>query len=239
MFILIAVTDVFGWPSIRTRKAPSLRVIEERLRGENLCTRREAVEDLKDHGGRGIPYLLGVILQNCDSSIRAAAASTLGKLEIYMGGRRDIRSFSKALNDENREVRVATANALIRKGFAQTQSAKLLSVLLEALNHGSRYERHEAIIGLENLGPIAKSAIGSLAASIEDIDPWINFQAAVALGKIDPANERTRAALRTIRLYPDSEVGILAQGILNGDSSLMSPRGIFDLFTLRCSPKKT
>jgi HEAT repeat protein len=132
--------------------------------------REVAREALRAFGREPVPRLAGLlgaprVEHGVEGSSRvagrAAAATLLGEL----GGPEAVAPLGAALNDAEREVRVAAAVALVRGGVAQTRGPAL-AALLEALGD-ERWERAEpAIEALVELGAAAPlCALARRAAS--------------------------------------------------------------------------
>lgn len=95
------------------------------------------------------------------------------------------------LADEDDEVCFAACNALHANGTAARQA---VPALVKMLGHSSIFYRRNASRALAAIGPDA-SAINPLSEALKEEDSWVNYYAAIAVGKLGPQGKPAAPAL--------------------------------------------
>jgi hypothetical protein len=95
------------------------------------------------------------------------------------------------LEDEDDEVRFAACHALAANGSAARQA---VPALLEMLGHPNLFYRRNASHALAAIGP-DDSAIDMLNEALKEDDSWVNYYAAIAVGKLGPQGKPAVPAL--------------------------------------------
>jgi HEAT repeat protein len=98
------------------------------------------------------------------------------------------------LEDEDDEVRFAACWALGANGIAARPA---IPALLEMLGHSNLFYRRNASHTLALIGPDA-SGLNTLIEALKEEDPWVNYHAAFAVGKIGPQAKLAVPALRDL-----------------------------------------
>lgn len=95
------------------------------------------------------------------------------------------------LADEDDQVCFAACNALAANGATARQA---LPALLEMLGHSNVFYRRNASNALAAIGPDA-SATNILIEALKEEDSWVNYHAAIAVGKLGPQGKEAVPAL--------------------------------------------
>jgi len=93
-------------------------------------------------------------------------------------------SLAKLLQDPDGDVRVASAEALL-KIAPEKQGEAALAVLVDALKHPDLLVRRRAAEALGGRGPLSRSALPDLRAAVQDAEPEVRRAAQEALRRID------------------------------------------------------
>ena len=135
-----------------------------------------------------------------DAVDRAAAAKALARL----GDGPATAALVKALSDEAEPVRHSAACALAARG---DRGEMVVAVLARSLASDQWYLRWEACIALGKMGAAARPATEGIVGLLEDADPLVSRQAALAVPEIAPDD-----ALKAL----DSERPVDREALLHG-----------------------
>jgi HEAT repeat protein len=141
-------------------------------------------------------------LKNRDPRIRREAAEALGEKK-----RAALPALSKALNDEDVEVRRVAASSLERIG---QEAAPAVPALTKALRDVDGQVRQNATSALSIIGPPARTAVPQLVECMEkDPLPSVRQGAAAALGRIGETGPAVRVLTEGVT-DPDMDLRVAA-----------------------------
>jgi HEAT repeat protein len=141
-------------------------------------------------------------LRSKSGSIRRTAVEALGEK-----GRAGLPALSKALQDEEAEVRRAAAWSLVRIG---RQAAPATPALAKALRDDDPEVRQRVAVALGYIGPLARTAVPALLDVLANDKAWEpRRNAATALGRIGETGEVV-PSLITALPDPDTNVRMAA-----------------------------
>jgi hypothetical protein len=95
------------------------------------------------------------------------------------------------LEDEDDQVCFAACQALAANGNAAREAVPRL---LEMLGHSNLFYQRNASHALAAIGPDA-TALDILIGALTDEDPWVNYHAAISVGKLGPQGKEAVPAL--------------------------------------------
>lgn len=137
-----------------------------------------AANSLKRMGAPAIALLQSSVTNPKESlSFRQFAIAMLGKLEVKSA----VPTLTTALNDEQREIRLAALKSLAEIG---TPSKTAVPELTKALEDGDEAVRAGAIAAIAAIGPDAKDAVPSLARAFLDPNKTVRLRALKAISKL-------------------------------------------------------
>ena len=127
------------------------------------------------------------LTHDMDPLVRTQCAASLGDI----GSVRALPTLGKALNDSERDVRLAAALSMAMLG----EKVQCLDVLAQALTDHDRNIRMKALSGLRNMG--TESAQLFLHKALTDPDPYVQVDAAILIAEID-TSDSVMPVLRTL-----------------------------------------
>jgi HEAT repeat protein len=134
---------------------------------------------------------IGVLERGRTAKNRVQAATALG--DLGQRARAAVEPLQIALDNENREVRVAAAQALWR--IERRANTKLLLTLAQSGEESPSCGQFSAGVW-EDLGPKAQAAVPGLFQALQDADDTLRLRATIAVGSLGqsiPANKAVRA----------------------------------------------
>jgi hypothetical protein len=130
-------------PEAEQEPENSIAYYNEQLTSQDPDVRENAVIDFADdHGDKALPFLEKSMLGDDNSDVRAAAAGTIGGLQMKEG----IASLTRALDDADDGVRMAVLEALGEIG-----GKDVLPALQKALNDSNEDIRDDAQALIEEI----------------------------------------------------------------------------------------
>lgn len=148
------------------RELGSRYAILRKPENKNLPRRLRRMVEL---GEQGKPALarMAAALGDAEPGVRYWAATGIGNLG--KGAAAAEEALWKALQDSSSMVRVAAARALWKAGKAEAA----LPVLTAELKSGEQWVRLHAAIVLDEMGSVARSAIGPLQDALKDENDYV------------------------------------------------------------------
>jgi len=161
-------------------------LVEVLADGQDPVLRREAAEALGRLGPKArdaVPHLVKALASAEDPGLRRAAAAALGDMAVAAKDKDAVAALSRALSDEDDEVRIESAAALAKMGFVTDE---LLDTLVRQLQpeRPVHAPTRWAIQTLGEIGPKANSATPRLIEILKGDDSLLAVDAARALGRI-------------------------------------------------------
>jgi HEAT repeat protein len=177
--------------SAAQRAMPILQDALQKDREERV--RLGIIESLSELGTAGVSLLRQVLLREQKSSMRLAAVHSLERLGSKASSA--VQELTRAIQDEDRNVRTAAARALANVGGAA------IPALIKLLKFGTTpEERRIAARALGNLRAIGVPALPILADSLRDPDEGVREATLIAIGEMGaPALPHLSNALRKSR----------------------------------------
>lgn len=149
-----------------------------RLADEDPKTRAAVEMALRSMGDAPLPDLLKA--GSSESAVqRAGVVRCLGAVNT-MDPRR-VAALREALKDTDREVRLCAA-----EGVFSVESEGAVAVFIEVIGAGNAEQRLRSASTLERLRDGGKTAVPALIRSLEDKNPAVSLQSALALAAVDP-----------------------------------------------------
>jgi HEAT repeat protein len=212
------------------KSVPQAQIDDHILSFKNPQQRAAAIDYLATVGQPAVPALIKA-LQDRDPQVRAAAATTLGK--IGPAASAAAIALMRAIGDKDANVRSQVVQAIAKIG-----KKAYVPYFITALNSSRKWERYSAVHALRAIGKDAAAAVPALIRVLEDKDMWMRVNAASALGYIGTPSAPALPSLvkslqdpeptvRNTAAYALSIIGLNLQQDLNQLSTLELDRAIF------------
>lgn len=161
------------------------------------------INAMRGIGDSAVPALSKVAKAHENLHARTNAIYVLGELE--RDAKEAVPTLIQLLNDENKYVRLAAAQAI--GGIDEAKSEEVIPVLLVLLKDEDRDVRLNAAFGISNFGKHAKNALPELLEALNDPDYVVRAMVCSAIGYVGIADEKVIKALVNELSHERAEIG--------------------------------
>ncbi|MFH1653102.1 MAG: HEAT repeat domain-containing protein [Pseudomonadota bacterium] len=184
----------------------------------------KALGKLGKHAFITIPNLL-ILLKDKDSKIVLLAINALGRIAAGATLRGVVEAITDHLHDrKSSEIRAAAALALGRIGKASIRALPDLRIIVRT--DINKNVRHNTAWAIGEMGKAAKAAVDDLLIGLVSHN---NGEAAIALAKVDPNNEKSHTAItKALQNLTDVQLRLDAANAL-GIINHHSPQSLYPL----------